>query len=300
MKKQILIFLLMFISLTAFAQQTSPGLMKQIMAEYPNSHFTYIMHRDSDKQNNKYCMIIWSIKKYEVDRDFLNTLCDFYEKESKAASFSNRFVNRQKEQDTLSYNFVSQKTDSDHLTNTDVGKRHFRNVACGGSLDVIGDSVSMVLMANEALKGKVTAFSSAPIDSLFNVFKRRKGTTWKDVQYTGANGSFDLQAGNGKGWTKGRRYTVPNVSKNEWNSFLELVEKYQSGSQIVNIILSRRHLAINDNSSQWKEAYTACLHDDGNLLFLHVKTDGSLCLPSNWDEITYFNNDGIEKQFQKK
>jgi len=301
MKKYILVLLSLVLCLIVSAQQTLPELMKQIITDYPNSNYEYLLNCSSggDGYSKKNYIFIWSIKKHEVDKGLFNMLCDLYEKESKEASFSNRFINRKESSDTLSYNYVSEKTNDGHSYNTDVGNHHFRNVAHGGTLDVIGDSISMVLIKNNMIHADITPFSPVPIDSLFDVLKKRKGVTWKDVKYTGANGSFDFQKDYGEGWTKGRRYTIPNVSQKDWSAFLKLVEFYGSSFQNIDFTLQRNHFCIKDNDL-WNEAYAVCLHDDGNLIFLHVKTDGCLCLPSNWDKITYFNNDGIEKQFKKQ
>lgn len=116
------------------------------------------------------------------------------------------------------------------------------------------------------------------------------GVRISDVRYTGDNfamaGGFVWQRGNGDGWTKGQRLTIPRVKPELWDSCCHIFDRLEELHYVVRFRGSGKTqgLASLDESRNLIRVgeYSAV---DSTLYLLRAVSDGEMSVPVIWKEV---------------
>lgn len=124
-----------------------------------------------------------------------------------------------------------------------------------------------------------------------NNIARNAGATSTQVRYTGSNGYFIFQRGEGKGWTTGIRHVVQKADETHFLRLWNLFDRYMKGTSAVNIIRRNREVMV--KNERGREFFITSFSPTGRLSFLLANVENQICIPMNWERIDYFNNGEI-------
>lgn len=141
------------------------------------------------------------------------------------------------------------------------------------------------------LPGQLLAQKQVSESSLIQVFEKlrnHRGCVCENVKYTGsdmqkAGGGFVWQRGAGTGWTEGRRLVVEGVKPSEVKRIRDVFEEFLP-FQYVNLSSeSAAATYMEDSRTVYVYEYEP---DAKRLNFLKATTDGEICVPRNWKEVS--------------
>lgn len=130
--------------------------------------------------------------------------------------------------------------------------------------------------------------------SLIQVFEKLRnirGCVCEDVKYTGsdmqkAGGGFVWQRGAGSGWTMGQRLVLESVKPSEVKRIRSVFEAFEP-FQFVNLQKETEAATYMEDT---KTVYIYEYEKDAQkLYFLKATTDGEICVPMSWKEVTYLD-----------
>lgn len=130
--------------------------------------------------------------------------------------------------------------------------------------------------------------------SLIQVFEKlrnTRGCVCEDVKYTGsdmqkAGGGFVWQRGAGSGWTMGQRLVLESVKPSEVKRIRSVFEAFEP-FQFVNLQKETEAATYMEDT---KTVYIYEYEKDAQkLYFLKATTDGEICVPMSWKEVTYLD-----------
>lgn len=155
------------------------------------------------------------------------------------------------------------------------------------------DTVEVASSFRKKIEGGVHPVSFSHLDSLLHSLALRPNVDQQKVKFTGNKGLFDYLYGQGKGWTKGTRFTVPNTSVADYYMLASAVYKTCGGNTDVWMSIGSHNILIFDCTLHQGAVIIHRL-DNGTLYFLHAQVEEELCIPNNWHKITEYNNKVIQ------
>ena len=125
---------------------------------------------------------------------------------------------------------------------------------------------------------------------VFEKLRKTRGCVCMDVKYTGSDmqkaGGFVWQRGAGSGWTVGQRLMLESVKPSEVKRIRKVFESFEP-FQFVNLQKE------NGAATYMEDTKTVYIYeyvkDVQKLYFLKATTDGEICVPMSWKEVTYLD-----------
>lgn len=108
------------------------------------------------------------------------------------------------------------------------------------------------------------------------------------VRYTGHEGSFVFQRTKGRGWTRGRRYTVEGCTRTNFDLLRNAFMARFEGKEAVDLIAYNDEIML--KSEMGPEFFIASFRDGGTLYFLSATVEDEICIPKDWEHTDCYNN----------
>lgn len=154
----------------------------------------------------------------------------------------------------------------------------------------LGLLISGLLFAVPSCLSAQKKVSEAKLDQIYDELKVSSAVVSDSVRYTGGDirkaGGFCFQRGFGSGWTKGCRLTLDDISEKKVKRIRDVFESFND-IQYVNLSDE------NGASTFFEKTKTVYLYryynDKKRLYFLKATTDGEICVPYNWTDVSFLD-----------
>lgn len=137
------------------------------------------------------------------------------------------------------------------------------------------------------------------VKTFFKKLSKQRGAVKTEVKYSGAMSAeiagFDWQRGEGRGWTRGTRITLPRIEAETLDSLCRLFVRLRnelSDVQQVNIYAQQgKGTTYFDSSSTF---YAFSLQPDSTFCLLTAVAENEVCIPSDWATRNYYYHPSAE------